>query len=60
MQYSILINFIWNIENKKDSNNDARTPYVAATSPPPPLAYFENVADFLTKKKFSKNVAKIV
>ena len=58
MQYSILINSIWNIENEKDSNNDARTPYVATTSPPPPSQYFRKVTDFLTKMKFRRAVAK--
>ena len=56
-QYSDLINFISNIENKKDSDNNARTPFVAATSPPPPMQYFKNVVSFFTKKKLLRNVS---
>ncbi len=43
-------------EKKKirGSNNEARAPLIAATAPPPPLAYFGNVSYFPTKKKICR------
>ena len=45
--------FIWK-KKIRGSNNEARTPLIAATAPPPPLAYFGNVSYFPTKKKICR------
>ena len=39
------------------SNNDAGTPLVASTSPPPPFRHFWKVTYFFTKMKFLTIVA---